>query len=383
MKITLVCGHYLPELGYLEVHLARALQRLGHEVVVVTSTAVPKYVQRKYTTQHTEGLSSDQGVAVYRLKPFFTLGQLVWARGIRKQLNDIQPDLVLVIGLGKAFPKPALQSEKKYRLGILLGDNHHTYLQLDWKQRLLRNLFKKPVYELGIRTANKVFTYTPETIEVVNGWIDQHSAQLLQQKQVSISLGFDHYWFYFDEELRRQTRSQLNVAADEKLIITTARMGGNKDFEPLFLAVEQWAASQPIKCLVVGLGDDVHSQNIRQRVENSSARTVFLTQNFVPRTELNALYNAADIGFWPITAISVFEGMGTGLYLMLPPAKSLNHLALDGNNGRYFGEVLHNDLKCAFDDVNRISRKERAGAAVEKFSYQSIARTVLESLQSG
>lgn len=363
--------------------MARALNNSGHQVSVITTTAVPEYVRSKYSAELSAGEHIDDGISVHRLKPFFTLGQLVWAKGVKRKLNQIAPDLVLVIGLGKAFPKPALTREN-YKLAVLLGDNHHTYLRLDWKQRLLRTLFKRPVYEKGIRAADKIFTYTPETVEVVGEWIGKNGLSKLRQKQVAISLGFDHHWFYFDEALRNKTRSELNIAADETLLITTARMGGNKNFQPLFAAVEKLhEANHRIKCMVVGLGDDDHSEKVRQRLQKSSAATAFITRSFVAREALNELYNAADIGFWPITAISVFEGMGTGLYLMLPPLKSLEHLSLNGECGLYYSDSIAEDVLKAIENLQRFPRTERAAKAVEKFSYQSIARTVLQSVQSG
>ena len=44
-KVALVCGHFVPQLGYLEVHLARAWSALGHEVSVFTSNQIPNYVK--------------------------------------------------------------------------------------------------------------------------------------------------------------------------------------------------------------------------------------------------------------------------------------------------------------------------------------------------
>lgn len=359
------------------------MNNFGHEVSVISTTAIPSYVRSKFSSELSEGESREEGISVHRLKPFFTLGQLVWAKGVKKKLKQIAPDLVLVIGLGKVFPKPAL-SLGNYKLAVLLGDNHHTYLRLDWKQRLLRTLFKKPVYEKGIRVAERIFTYTPETVQVLEYWISNKGIESLRQKQVSISLGFDHHWFFYDEALRIKTRSALNIAPDDTLVITTARMGGNKNFEPLFAAVEKLQeANHPIKCLVVGLGDDDHSEKIRQRLQKSSAATAFFTRSFVAREALNELYNAADIGFWPITAISVFEGMGTGLYLLLPASKSLEHLHLNDFSGVNFNDALKENLASAIENYRRFPREARVANAVEKFSYQSIARTVLQSMQSG
>jgi len=39
MRIGIVSAHYMPEIGYQEVHLAKAYARLGHTVKVFTSAA--------------------------------------------------------------------------------------------------------------------------------------------------------------------------------------------------------------------------------------------------------------------------------------------------------------------------------------------------------
>ena len=45
MKIAIVCGHFLPTMGYVEVHLANAFHQLGNEVQVFTSRIIPTYVK--------------------------------------------------------------------------------------------------------------------------------------------------------------------------------------------------------------------------------------------------------------------------------------------------------------------------------------------------
>ncbi len=40
MRIAIATGHFMPEIGYQEVYLARAYSRLGHEVKVFTSTLI-------------------------------------------------------------------------------------------------------------------------------------------------------------------------------------------------------------------------------------------------------------------------------------------------------------------------------------------------------
>jgi len=383
LKIALVCGHYLPELGYLEVHLARAWANAGHRVLVVTSSAVPTYVQSRVIANPIPGRENDGAVEVLRLKPVFSLGQLVWARGIRKALDSFAPDAVMVIGLGKIFPAPVL-TNANYPLGILLGDNSHTFLKMTLRQRLIQRFLKKPVYEKGIRSADRIFTYTPETESVLGNWLSAQSQTALASKNVPLSLGFDHHTFFFSEDLRSGKRQELGIAPDETLLISVARMGPNKDFTPLINAVEHRVGDgEKLKCLLVGVGDDAHSNQLKNQIAQSRCQEAFLLKPFQPHGDLNALYNAADIGFWPITAISIFEGMGTGLVLILPPDAALSHLKVVHRNVVFAGSDLRLALVEATQKIQSFPRAERVALAVDKFAYKSLAQEIVESVQSG
>jgi len=383
LKIALVCGHYLPELGYLEVHLARAWAEAGHRVFVVTSSAVPAYVQSRVKTNPTPGRDHDGAVELLRLKPLFSLGQLVWARGIRKALNSFVPDAVIVIGLGKIFPAPAL-TNATYQLGILLGDNSHTFLKMTLRQRILQRFLKKPVYEQAIQNADRIFTYTPETEDVLSSWLSVKSQSALAAKNSPLSLGFDHHTFFFSEDLRSGKRQELGIAPDETLLISVARMGPNKDFSPLITAVENRVdTGKKLKCLFVGVGDDAHSNQLKNQVAQSRCPEAFLLKPFQPHGDLNALYNAADIGFWPITAISVFEGMGTGLVLILPPDAALSHLKVVQQNVVFTSGELRTALAEAGQKIQSFPRAKRVALAVDKFAYKSLAQKITESMQSG
>lgn len=347
---------------------------------MVSTTAVPKYVRSKIQDAPKKGLDRDDEVVIHRLAPLVSIGQMVWSSGVRKTVEATQPDLVIAIGLGKVFPKSILR-KGPYRLAILLGDNSQTYLQMGMVQKLLQSWIKKPVYEKALRTADRIFTYTPETESVIKQWISPTGARELAQKNKAISLGFDPTTFYMDEELRIKARQELGIEAHETLIISTARMGGNKRYDELITAVEVLVKKQvPVKCLFVGLGDDVTSSDVVDRLKKSPAPGAFITRPFLPRSELNRLYNAADIGFWPITAISIYEGMGTGLFLFLPKSPSLTHLELDGTQGLYVGSSFSDDLERAVHSDPNSPREQRHTKAVEKFSYHSIARRMLDSI---
>ncbi|MGE3654978.1 MAG: hypothetical protein AB7G22_12715, partial [Flavobacteriales bacterium] len=68
MKIAIVCGHFLPSMGYIEVHLANAFHKLGNEVKVITSDVVPSYVKK------ISELSENTPYEMVRLKASFSMG---------------------------------------------------------------------------------------------------------------------------------------------------------------------------------------------------------------------------------------------------------------------------------------------------------------------
>ena len=59
MKIGIVSAHYMPEIGYQEVHLARAYARLGHIVKVFTSSASIKLGKSINQLSYKKGITKD------------------------------------------------------------------------------------------------------------------------------------------------------------------------------------------------------------------------------------------------------------------------------------------------------------------------------------
>ena len=58
MKIAIVSGHFMPDVGYQEVYLARALSRLGHQVRIITSNKPSPSVKHLRKSYYRAGLSN-------------------------------------------------------------------------------------------------------------------------------------------------------------------------------------------------------------------------------------------------------------------------------------------------------------------------------------
>jgi len=367
MKITLICGHFIPAMGYIEVHLARAFVDLGHKVTVITSTAIPPYVKH---LQKTFG-EAPEGVKVIRLKPLFKLGQIVVARGVREAVVVSNPDKVIVIGLGKRFPKPVY--DLNLPIVTLFGDNAASYGNShDFKTKILFDVFKRSTYEKAIRKSEKLVAYTPESFEAAAKMLGGKFENILRGSENFISLGFHPEEFFFTEAIRRDKRRELGLGETDRIVITATRIRPEKNLEG---AIPFFQKAPHIKWMLVGSGEDAYAQNFRTRLESDLGKDRFVLLPHAERGELNAFYNAADAALYTTPAISIIEAMGTGLPVAIPNDKSLSHLIGNPEQGVYFLRRRgYPDIDFITNPEKRVNRVE---LAVEQLSWETQALKLL------
>jgi glycosyltransferase involved in cell wall biosynthesis len=325
MKITIVCGHFIPAMGYIEVHLARAFAEMGHDVTVVTSTEIPPYIAHL----HQEFGEAPKGVKVIRLKPKFTLGQVVIATRVKEAVLASSPDQIIVIGLGKAFPKPALGID--VHTTALFGDNSASYGDSpSVKTRLLFEIFKRGTYQKAIEKADRLVAYTPESFEAAGRMLGGKWAKKLTDQKDFISLGYHPNEFFFDADLRKKKRTELGFTDQDRVVVTATRIRPEKKLEQAIPALER---TPNAKWLLIGSAEDDYANQLREELENRIGSDKFLFLPHAHRDELNGFYNAADLALFTTPAISIIEAMGTGLPVVLPNEKSLSHLINEGNQG--------------------------------------------------
>lgn len=368
MKITLVCGHFIPAMGYIEVHLARTFADLGHRVTIITSTAIPPYVKHL----HSSFGKTPNGVKVIRLKPFFTLGQIVAARGVKKAVNKSSPDKVFVIGLGKRFPKPVYALDLP--ITTLFGDNAASYGDSPGvKTRLLFDVFKRSTYETAIRKSDNLVAYTPESFEAAAKMLGSKFENVLRGSEHFISLGFHPDEFSFNETIRSEKRRELGLAETDRVVITATRIRAEKNLEAAIPYFQK--SSENLKWILVGSGEDAYAKKLHAQLEIDLGKDRFLLLPHADRGDLNAFYNAADAALYTTPAISIIEAMGTGLPVAIPDDKSLSHLITTPEQGVYY----HRQRGYPETDFvrNGENRAVRAELAKKQLSWESQAAQLL------
>ncbi|MBL4594477.1 MAG: hypothetical protein JKX68_11780, partial [Flavobacteriales bacterium] len=277
-KITIVCGHFMPEVGYVEVQMAKALHRLGHEVHVFTSSLHSPSVKDKLqeATSYQVGTTDQNGFEVTRFKPYFSVGQMVKCKGLVEGVTQFQPDLIVVIGLGKLFPKPILEANfPNSKKVVLLADNEDSFdrfkgikgIGKQLKKQTLRRFYKDPMYKLGVTEADEFYAYTPSAPDVVLNYIPVNLHETFKQKVKPLSLGFDEAEFNYDPTLRKQKREELGWNEEEKVLITATRITPFKNIERVVNVVNQLNEDgKPVKYIIAGFGTDNFSQKLKKYI---------------------------------------------------------------------------------------------------------------------
>jgi len=367
MRITIVCGHFIPAMGYIEVHLAKTFASLGHKVSVVTSDAIPPYVSHLHSSF---GVPL-KDVKVIRLKPFYSLGQIVFANGVKKAVLNTQPDRVLIIGLGKRFPKSALSLD--VHTTVLLGDNQASYgSSHSFKTRLLFELFKRATYQRAIKNAHKLVAYTPESFEAAGAMLGRKWLKALKSHDDFISLGYHPEEFFFDPHLRSEKRHALGYTDEDHVVITATRIRPEKNIESAIAAFIN--APKNVKWLLIGSSEDHYAETLTARLEASITTDRFMLMPHQDRTDLNAFYNAADTAIFTTPAISIIEAMGAGLPVIIPNTKSLSHLLTMPLQGSYVPDW--NNKK--FEKVSLKKRQELNLMNKETLSWKRQAELLLK-----
>lgn len=397
MKVMIISGHFSADIGYMEVHLARAFSRLGHEVRVLTTTYVPTVVQTFKPRTYQAGLFKEEGYTVERLPLALRLKTVLVPKGCGKSIREFRPDLVVGIAIAKYMPVMALKWKQSlnYRYIAIFGDRHNDrHLparslgeKLDmWLQRLAFPL-KRIWYSRVLSCADRIIFTVPETADFLRAQVPAARTPGVMQKMRFVPLGFDERHFYFDADARRKIRAAHAIGDSEMTMITATKVTPDKNIEVL---IENFGDALrrcgSLRLFLIGLAKNDYSDSIRRKVESSVLADKVICLPFMSHEELRGYYSAADVGFWPREAISIQEAMGTGLLVLLKNDKIVGHLVTEGVNGFFLSQ--ENGLAaclrkaCAHSPrvADRLGERQRVVEFNQRFSYKRLAQQILDTL---
>lgn len=390
MKIAVVSGHFMPEIGYQEVYLSRALAKKNHEVRVFSSTAVSPTGAKILQEPYDEGLTRDPkyGYELLRLKPQFKKGAKVFARGLKKELIDYQPDLVICIAISKFFPVPVFLGKRPYKSIGIFGDSDE-YINIGGRYSLKYRLYqlsfiflKGTIYSLVLRNATRVVINIPETRRFIEKVASRRVFKRHQSKIRQLYLGFDPNEFYFDRSARESLRQKYQLEG-KLAVVTATRVTPKKNLEKVIDLFDRLInQGAPIKYFIIGFQNDEYSNGLKDYIKSRNNPESFVCLPFLSHSEVRSYNCMADYGLWLKAAISIQEAMGTGLKVILPYKDSVSHLLEEGLNGYYFhSNNFEEKVLEIFNSVSTSHTREELVAYNERFSYATLVDKILATTE--
>lgn len=394
MKIGVVSAHYMPEVGYQEVHLPRAFSRIGHTVKVFTSDASVNLGGSVNKLSYKAGVSKDEKLnfEILRLKAL-SFRSKAYSHSLKKAVEEFEPDVLVILGVAKIFPKPLLTDKlsKKIKVISIYGDAKE-YLERGSYSQKIKAFFhelgyatvKKNLYRKAVKYNDKIILNIPETDDVFKDFLNPQEKIIYEKKKVMLNLGFDPDEYYFKEDDRATKRKELNIGKNDTVIITSTRINKRKNLENIVTLISRLnSEGKNIKYIMVGfLGDD-YEKELKNFIRSQPKPEAFICFPFLDAKEIRKLYCAADAGIWLKAAISIQEAMGTGLPVILENKKSVNHLLTNGVNGWFFEKGnLESTIQTAVSFLKEMTtnRNEMAKKNAAQLSYDNIARRILETI---
>jgi len=245
MKIVFLTVWFSDKMGYIENCLPKALAKLGHDVHVVSSTALVYYNEANFDSIYKPylrenilqpGKSQIDGFTLHRL-PFRTIGGKILIKNLGKKLKEIEPDIVQsfdpfsFITLQGAFYKSKLGY--KY-----FTANHIVASVFPLYHKDKNNYFKKALFFVTRTIPGKLIAQItsrcyPATIDALEIAVKYYGVPTSKAKLVP--LGVDTDFFYPLKMANRETiRTGFGIGASDLLCIYTGRFTEGKN--PLLLA---------------------------------------------------------------------------------------------------------------------------------------------------
>lgn len=379
-RVLIVAGYFDWFSGYQETSLAGALARAADLTILAGDHASPifsdAHLERVGAKRvYENGTTHEHGATMVRV-PVKELRSMVWSNEAVRFVRQGKFDLVIQVMPGQILPLAGAAARGATRVA-LYGDNSAMYAALaPWKAKLKFLAFaasKGAIYALNNAGADRVFGYTPETLQRLRAFGAGKRYELLP-------LTVDSAKFFVSADLREQTRRELGIPDTTKLVIAPGKPQPQKRVDALIDALND--QSTEWKLLVVGSDDSATSRELKNKVEKLGLEDRVNFMPFVDAERLNALYNAADLGVWPtMPAITIQQGMTTGLPVLIPNNSFTSHLFTDGSGAIEVPsiEALPASLRQVVDTPG--SGDDRAASAANNawFTAENVAKQLLKS----
>lgn len=378
VKILHIIDYFAPKLGYQETYLAKEQVKLGHEVIVLSSSLhfpFPHYNEtvKKLIGERIlkAGESIEEGIRVMRLPVKFEFCTRVWMASLVQTIQTIQPDVIHVHSVSSitSIRLSIAKFGALRNIPILADDHSHkSIVENHWSKSLFYFIYKHLFGWFVSRSLDAFVAITPETKDIV-----RHVMGIQKQVEV-IPLGADTLQFSFSSRLRSKIRKKLGFTSKHVVFVYAGKVIQDKGIDTLIQAFVQLNDANA-RLLIIGNGpkefvDELHSVLKMHKVEKN-----VIWMPLLPPTLLSQYYCGSDVGVWPKQeSVSMVEAMSCGIPVLVKKSKSMN-IRLHGDAGLMYNEGN-------IDELSRCMRTFLQMSSIERKHMGTIGRKHVENTMS-
>lgn len=310
MKVALFTETYLPYINGVVTHvkvLKEGLEKLGHEVLVVTADTNAKRHYVRDGVLHCPAMS---------FKRFYDYGLAVPVSSTRlKLIKRFDPDVIHIhnefgIGFSGAMIAKSLKVPLVYTLHTMYDD-------------YLYYIAPRPLIPIVKKTSRKYARFLAENASALTGpskKVEEYFRSCGVEKDVSVipnPVELDIFLPHnIDETKKKDFRQKYNISDDTMLVCFCGRLGREKSVDVL---LRYWAKKvkreDDIKLLIIGGGPA--EEELSELANELGIGEMVIFTSKVEHNELPPYYASCDLyitaSLSDTNSISMLEAMATGL----------------------------------------------------------------------
>lgn len=381
MRIGIFTETYTPYISGLvtsEVMLKKGLEKLGHEVYVVTANLESFHYEYDEDEHVLKVPGIKTGIYDSRLTSVYPL----------KAVNKIKSWNLDVIHSQTEFAIGTFARLLAFQLDIPLVHTYHTMYE-DYIHYITKGYFnkssKKIVEYLTLfycdKTATELIVPTKKTYDLF-----KEKYQVDRNIHI-IPTGIELERFYtenIDSKQLTYLKRKYKIKKDDFVALFIGRLAQEKNVVFLLDVMKELSSKLPkLKMLIVGDGPDY--QEYSDIIKNANLEDKIIMTGKVPWEKVPYYYHLSDIfltsSHTETQGLTVIEAMASGIVPICIEDESFRNTVIDGLNGRIFNdkeecmsiiEELYNDKEL----VKRLSNQARINS--DRFSSKYFAESVLD-----
>lgn len=391
MRICHVTAYFQGNMGYQENYLPAAQQRLGHEVLLLTSDRLAYHPAYKETMKWTDdkrivgtGHFVEDGFNVIRMRTTWEWGAHWWVYcpDLWRHINDFKPDIIHLHCINGMLSYQTMFGNL-FRNYCLIVDDHNNFFNkvpYTTKKHVFYTAMKYLALPLMLKGVKRVLPMSHEVREYL------FSELGVPREMTTLNhLGADPEEFHRDEAAGRAVREKYGIPQDRVVIVNSGKITEVKDNHILLEAFAQVVQRDPRAFLMmIGNAPQPYKSELEAIIAKHDLAPHMKWLEFLPHDQLTAHYSAADIGCWPGDwSCTVIEAAACGVALVQPDllytkysSSNENSLNFERGNAEDLAEKLfalvHNDA------MRQVMQQRSRDLIVQELNWDNLAKQTID-----